>query len=334
VIVSGFELINGGTMWQDNISWQEGLLSEVPFKRFQAIRIESPWNSPLAIFARLNPNLGTDWTNLHLERILSFDSPAMNTLFSKEYYIVAVDTRPRTTECLIDIETQDRVVGKVRCILEYQVSKLESLFSVDDPLSMLKSKVEGMVRGLISKKSFFSIDESEINNDLRDFDLGVKVGLIVKRVFNLQIHWSESVLQRFQQDMRARNDYMEQISLNKLKIMKLKDFGLDNPIVIASVISQNAQDFDIIMNNIRNASQGSKNHTEREIILLSWIIEKGLLAKADIQALVDSLATSINDESLLSSSIFKEFLTSRPPGDEIVDAPPPVNKKNKGKFIN
>lgn len=302
-------------MWQNNVSWKEGLFSEIPFKRFQAIKTKSQWDSPLAIFTRLNPNRGSDWPNLRLEGIQSSTSPAIgaiDTLFSPEYYIVAVDTRLRTTECLVDIKTQDNIVGKIRVTIEYQVFNLETLLSVDDPLSRLKDSAGETIQEFVSRRDYFSVSEIEIKNGLQVLESQGGTGISVKRFFNLQIIWPDAISQRFQKDVLDKLDNKTQRGLNDLKIQKLKDFGINDPILIASVLSQNDADFDVIMNHVRSASQAYKDQAERDLNLLSWLKEKDLLTRADVQNVIESLTGRINDQSSASSSVVKGLLSPTP----------------------
>lgn len=302
-------------MWQNNESWKEGLFSEIPFKRFQAIKTKSQWDSPLAIFTRLNPSKGNDWPNLRLEGIQSPLSPpirAFDTLFSPDYYIVAVDARTKTTECLVDIKTQDNITGKIRVTIEYQVSSLEILLTIDDPLSRLKDRTGEKIQDFVSRKDYFSVNEMDIKNNLQGSESQGETGITIKRFFNLQITWPESISQRFQKDVLGKLDDKTQRGLNDLKIQKLKDFGINDPVLIASVLSQDDSDFDVIMNHVRSASKSYNDQVQRDFDLLSWLKDKDLLTRADVQSVIESLTARINDESSLSTSVVKGLLSSKP----------------------
>lgn len=300
-------------MWQHNVSWVEGLFSEIPFKRFQEIKTKSQWDSPLAIFTRLNPNKGNDWPNLRFEGIQSSTSPAIrafDTLFSPDYYIVAVDTRLRTTTCLIDVKTKDNITGKVSVTIEYQVASLETLLNVGDPLSRLKDRTGETIQEFVSRKDYASFDETEIKNSLRMVDEQSETGLSIKRFFSSQINWPESITQRYQKDVLDKLDDNTQRKLNDLKVQKLKDFGINDPILIASVLGRNDSDFDVIMGHVRSASQAYKDQMDRDISLLNWLKDRDLLTRGDVQNVIDSLATRINDQSSQSSPLLKGMLAS------------------------
>jgi hypothetical protein len=299
-------------MWQNNVSWIEGLFSEIPFKRFQTIKTKSQWDSPLAIFTRLNPNNGNDWPNLRFEGIQSPSSPTIrpfDTLFSPDYYIVAVDTRKKTTACLIDIKTQDNITGKVSVTIEYQVVSLETLLSIDDPLSRLKARIGEVILEFVSHRDYFSVNEAYIKDSLQMVEAQGETGISVKRLFNLQIIWPESITQRFQKDVLGKIDDKTQRGLNDLKIQKLKDFGINDPILIASVLGQSDTDFDVIMGHVRNASQAYKDQMDRDLSLLNWLKEKDLLTRADVQNVIESLTLRINDQSS-PSPLLKGMLSS------------------------
>lgn len=311
-LTCSFALHTGGTMWQNNVSWAEVLFSEIPFKRFQEIKTKSQWDSPLAIFTRLNPDKGNDWSNLRLEGIQSQSSPtirAFDTLFSPNYYIVAVDTRLRTTVCLTDVKTQDNITGKVSVTIEYQATSLEILLSVDDPLSRLKDRAGEEIQEYVSHRDYFSVSENGIKDSLQMLEVQSETGIFIKRFFNLKINWPESITQRFQKDVLSKIDDTTQRALNDLKVQKLKDFGINDPILIASVLSQSDSDFDVIMGHVRSGSQAYKDQMERDLNLLSWLKEKDLLTRADIQNVVDSLTTRINDQSSLASPLLRGLLS-------------------------
>ncbi|KXK13524.1 MAG: hypothetical protein UZ14_CFX002001603 [Chloroflexi bacterium OLB14] len=286
-------------MWQNNTSWKEGLFSEIPFKRFKAIWNKSQWDSPLALFTRLNTNDGYDLANLRLIGILLSSSPAMkpmNTLFTPDYYIVAIDTRLRTTDCSVEVKTQDGILGKARVTLEYQVSNPESLFSVDDPLFILKNRAGEAIQELISNKNYFSLDELNIENTLQVLEGKSETGISLKGFFNLQINWAESFTNRLENNVLDKLDDKTQRKLNRLKLDKLKDFGINDPILIASVLSQNDSDFEVIMNHVRSFSQAKKDEIERDINLLNWLKEKDFLTRADVQKVIDSLSAKSDDQ--------------------------------------
>ncbi|MBV6394194.1 MAG: hypothetical protein KPEEDBHJ_03446 [Anaerolineales bacterium] len=298
-------------MWQNNISWVEGLFSEIPFKRFQEIRTKSQWDSPLAIFTRLNPNRGNDWPNLRFEGIQSSTSPAIrafDTLFSPDYYIVAVDTRVRTTILSVNIKTQDHITGKVSTTIEYQAVSIETLLNVGDPLASMKDRAGEMIKDFIARRDYEDISETEVKNELRRLHEQVETGLVIKGVSGIHIEWPESITQRLQKSVIDKIDDKTQRKLNDLKVEKLNSFGIHDPILIASVLSQSDGDFEVIMGHVRSASQAYKDQMDRDLSLLNWLKERDLLARADVQNVIDSLTGRINDQASQSSPLLKGLL--------------------------
>ena len=296
-------------MWQQNVSWSEGLFSEIPFKRFQQIKT----NSPLAIFTRMNSGKGNDWTNLKLEGIQLPSSPAIrafDTLFSPDYYIVAVDTRLRKTKCLVDIKTRDNIFGKVEVEIEYQVYSLEALLEVDDPLSRLKDSAGELMQEFVSLRSYSSVNEIEVKGSLSGLEVQGEAGISVKRFFNVKIQWPEAITKTYMQNVIDDLQNKNQLGLNALKVKKLNDFGIHDPVLIASVLSVNDTDFSVIMDHVRNASQAYKDQTERDLGLLNWLKDKDLLTRADVQNVIDSLTKRINDQGASAVNVPDNLLSS------------------------
>lgn len=300
-------------MWQNNISWVEGLFSEIPFKRFQEIRTKSHWDSPLAIFTRLSPNKGNDWPNLRFEGIQTSTSPAIrafDTLFSPDYYIVAVDTRLRTTILSMNIRTQDSVSGKLSATIEYQVASLETLLSISDPLARFKDRIGEIIADFISQLEYENVSEIDIKKELRHANEQAETGLSIRGVSGIQIQWPDSITQKLQQSVVDKIDDKTRRKFNDSKIEKLHAFGIHDPILIASVLSQSDTDFEVIMGHVRSASQAYKDQMDRDLNLLNWLKERDLLTRADVQTVIDSLTGRINDQSSQSSPLLKGLLGS------------------------
>lgn len=300
-------------MWQNNISWVEGLFSEIPFKRFQEIRTKSQWDSPLAIFTRLSPNKGNDWPNLRFEGIQTATSPAIrafDTLFSPDYYIVAVDIRLRTTILSINIRTQDFVSGKLSATIEYQAMSLEALLNISDPLARLKDRISELIIDFVSQRDYESVSEMEIKKELRHTNEQSETGLAIRGVSGIQIQWPDSITQKLQQSVVDKIDDKTRRKFNDSKVEKLHAFGIHDPILIASVLSQSDTDFEVIMGHVRSASQAYKDQADRDLSLLNWLKERDLLTRSDVQNVIDSLTGRINDQASQSSPLLKGLLST------------------------
>ena len=308
-------------MWQNNVSWVEGLFSEIPFKRFQAIKTKSQWDAPLAIFTRVNPKEGNIWPNLRLEGIQSPTSPEirrLDTVFSPDYYIVAIDTRLKRSECNISIRTRDYIAGEVRVTVEYQVSNLETLLSIEDPLASLKDRVEEEIRNIASSKEYSALGDIEMKNAIEMLDLQDETGITLKRFVNLTVDWPESITKILVNGVVDGIDDQAQRNLNKLKINKLNEFGITDPILIASVLSKKDTDFNVIMDHVRSISSGYNEQMERDLRLLNWLKDQDLLTRADVQNVVGSLTNRINDQSTLGSPIIKGLMSSAANDDQML----------------
>lgn len=249
-------------MWQNNASWKEGLFLEIPFKRFQAIKTQSKWDSPLAIFTRINKHQGNEWSNLRFTGIQSSSSPtisAFDTLFSPEYYVVAIDTRVRTTKHQVEIKTVDNIPGTVSVTIEYQVVSLEILFNIEDPLTRLKDLVGEKIFEFVSRKNFSSMYEVEMKKSLQDLETIGLTGIKVNQYINFKIEWADFVEKTVQKDSLDRLEAIALRDLNEIRIQKLRDFGISDPVLIASVLSRRDSDFNVIMDHVRNISQAYKD---------------------------------------------------------------------------
>lgn len=299
-------------MWQSNVSWKEGLFSEIPFKRFQAIKTKSQWDAPLAIFTRLNPTGGDNWPNLRLEGIQSSTSPAigaMDTLFGPSYYIVAVDTRLRTTECLVTIKTQDKISATVHVTVEYQVESLEILLRTDDPISRLKDRANETIQEYASQRSYFTINESDLKNGLR-LETQNDMGVSIKRFFNVQINWPDSISKKLEQTVVNQIDAQTQDAFNQIKIQKLNEYGIYDKVVIANVLSRSDADFEVVMQEVREVRGNIKDQAQRDEKMFDWLAKNGYLTRADVQNVIDSLTNRANDISSLPMMKGNNLLSS------------------------
>lgn len=221
-----------------------------------------------------------------------------------------MDTRLRKTECAANVTTLDNISGKVQVTIEYQVASLEKLLSTDDPLARLKDRTGEWIQNFVSRKDYFSIKETGIKDNLQVSELREESGISVKSFFNLKITWPDSITQRFQQSVLDVLDHQTQQNLNELKMQKLKDFGIIDPVLIASVLSKKDSDFNVIMDHVRSVSQVYKDQMDRDLSLLNWLKERDLLTRADVQDVIGSLTDRINNQSSLSSPILQGILST------------------------
>jgi len=294
-------------MWQTNFSWKEGLFSEVPFKRFQTIRTKSQWDSPLAIFTRLSPEKGNDWSNLRLEGIHLSTSPAISmfdTTFSPKYYIIAIDTRLRSTICLVDVKAQDNSEGNVSVTVEYQVSNPEVLLTINDPISTLKERTKEAIRELVSYSDHFAINETDIKNNLQMLEVKGELGISIKHFYNIQIVWNELIKQKTKDNLGTTLN-KTQYEINDLKTNKLKNFGVSDPILIANILSQQDSDFETIVDYARIIAGTHKEQLDRDLNLLNWLTEKDLLTRADVQKVIEELFGHTSESPALTSPELK-----------------------------
>lgn len=283
-------------MWQNNLSWKEGLFSEVPFKRFQTIKTKSQWDPPLALFTRINPNNGNDWSNLRLEGIQLPTSPAIkvfDTLFSPDYYIVAIDTRLRNTLCLVNVKSQDKSEGNISITIEYQVANPEILLTINDPISTLKERTKEAVQEVVSFYEYSSINAQKIKDNLQMLEVRGELGVSIKSFSNIQVVWNELIEKKVEKNLQTRAKKTPH-EIESLKIDKLKNLGVSDPILVASILTQQDSDFETILDYARIISNAHENRLERDINLLNWLTEKDLLTRADVQKVLEELIGSIN----------------------------------------
>ena len=292
-------------MWQSNVSWKEGFFSKIPFERFQEIKT-TQWDSPLAIFTRVNPRGGDDWPNLRLEGIQSSTSPTIrrvDTLFSPDYYIIAIDTRIRTSECSTDIKTQDNISGKVLFTLEYQASVLGAILNIADPLQVLKDRIQEAVQDACAYVGYRYVTTNNIKTSALSVQTEQEIGIAVRRVSNIRVSWPETITKTLEQiTVDSLLNDAQKVS-NDQKIQKLQEFGITDPVLYASVLSQTDADFAAIMDHVRGVSKAYQDQAARDKDLLAWLAEKDYISRADVQKIIGPLTDRINDHhSVLLSS--------------------------------
>ncbi len=300
-------------MWQSNSSWKAGIFSEIPFKRFQEIKTKSQWDSPLALFTRVNPNKGNDWPNLRLEGIQSATSPgigAFGSLFSPNYYIIAIDTRLLSTDFSAEINSMDNIAGKVSLTVEYKVASLERILSFADPLQALKDRVQEGIQDSCAYLSYRSINPTSIRNSVKAIHAELTVGLAVNGISNIKITWPESITEPLSGMTVTDLTTEAKNRANAQKIQKLQDFGITDPVLIATVLSNGDRDFASIMLHVQNLSQAYQDQATRDEKLFNWLVDKDYISQADVKNLIDPLMNRMNNQNSDSGSVTRAIMSS------------------------
>lgn len=223
-------------------------------------------------------------------------------LINHNHYMILVDTRLRTTTLFVNIKTQDFVSGKLVANIEYQVVNLETLFNISDPLATLKDKISKLIINFVAQHNWESINEKEIKEKLRQGNELLGTGLVIRDALNIEIQWADSITKKLQQSVDDKIEDKTKRKFNDLKLEKLRSFGIYNPTLIVSVLSQSDSDFETIMGYVRSISQTHKDETERDINVLNWLKEKDLLTEADVQKIIGSIKTNLEGKSKSDST--------------------------------
>lgn len=274
-------------MWQDNLSWQEGLYSNIPWRRGNKIRA----GEPLAFFSRVNSAGNNDWANLRFEGIMEHDSrplSTLDTLFGKQNYIVAINTRIRTITTDIEVISKDNIRGRIELSLDYKVIDVGQLLEFEDPLQTLLDRIGEVVRQTIATQDFQAISSSEINVRVRSANLKRLIGIEILDSRNFA-EWPKNITD-------ALGEITTTEMFNTKKIEKLVSFGISDKLLIAAVLSKGDQVYEAVMEMMQAFSDSQRDQYNRELELLQWLSEKDYLSKADVDTIKENLMQKIKNQ--------------------------------------
>lgn len=284
-------------MWQDNLSWKEGLFSVISDgKKFEAIKAGTEWDAVIAVFSRINKQSGTDWANLRLEGMLRPGSPSISrwqNLFGPGYFVVAIDTRLRAMTSKHNIKSREHLRGTISITVEYEVVTPELTLKVADPLERLQDRVSQTVLDLTANRSYQDIEVSYLRDQLINLETEREIGIQIYNALNIMVTWPEEIEDLLRGKTVTNIQAQIQNDLNESKIQKLLDFGITSKEVIARVLSVSDNDFQAIIGHVENLARAYREQEQRDLQLLEWLDERNYLTRPDTQKLADATLDNI-----------------------------------------
>lgn len=292
-------------MWQDNLSWKEGLLSDVTIGRLKRIRSTTEYGPILAVYERLSAGGGNDWSNLTLRRIIMPASEPMGVLeklFSSSY-VVAVDTRLRTLSMVCSFTNRQSIVGSIDLTVEYEVKDIRLVMRVADPLLALKKRVEQTVQDVAFDLGYPVLTSIDIRKALLALEAEREIGIVLYNPLCGPVQWPGNIQALTSQPVIDGLVNHNQEEKNKYIVDKLASMGITDPFLVTSVLSQSDKDFQIIVQHIQNYAQAQQNNAQSQLHLLQWLSEQNYITRADMQRLITPLLDDMTSRSNPRASV-------------------------------
>lgn len=287
-------------MWQNNDSWIQGLFSEVPAGRLRNINSSAEHDNVFVIFERIDKNNGNDWHNLKLKRFLMPNREKVSSLevFFTSYYVVAVDTRLRSYSFMCAFDAHHSVKGIVNITIEYTVKDVELLMRVEDPLLVLKKRVERTVQDMALDLDYSSLTAIDICRALLALDTEREIGIALYNSLCGTIQWSFDTQDQIPNpdtaDLRSQDHDSKKASLRQ----KLESMGISDPAVMASMLAQHDADLEMMIQYIQNDQQ---DNLQKQLQFIKWLQDRDYISRADLQnsirPLLDQLKITKDSES-------------------------------------
>lgn len=299
-------------MWQNNVSWTEGLFSEVTVGRLGRVKATTEYDPVFAVYERIDKNNANDWYNLKLKRFLMPQGETIGTLegLFASYYVVAVDTRLRAYSSVCTFTTRRSIVGSVDVTIEYEVKDVQLLMRVEDPLLALKKRVEQTVQDIAFDLGYPRLTSTDIRRALLALDTEREIGIVLYNPLCGAIQWPTNI-----QDLTAspviddlRNQ--NQDNRNAYRRKKLEEMGITDPYIVTSVLSQDDTDLQVIMQHVQSYASAQQDSLQKQLQLLEWLEERNYITRADMQRLVTPLLDQISNQTTISRRTANSFLSS------------------------
>jgi hypothetical protein len=306
----------GAVVWQDNLSWREGLFSDVTVGRLKGIKSTTEYGPILAVYKRLSAAGGNDWPNLSLRRIIMPASEPMGVLekLFSSFYVVAVDTRLRTLSMVCSFTSRKSIAGSIDITVEYEVKDIRLVMRVADPLLALKKRVEQTVQDVAFDLGYPSLTSIDIRKSLLALEVEREIGIVLYNPLCGPVQWPGNIQALTSQPVIDGLVNQNQEEKNKYIVEKLAAMGITDPFLVTSVLSQSDKDFQIIVQHIQNYAQAQQNNAQSQLQLLQWLSEQNYITRADMQRLIipllDDMTSRSNPRGSVSSFLAGGQVTS------------------------
>ncbi len=182
-------------MWQTNEAWQNGLFNPLDIRRFSSISINSPNDMPIAVFRRRNSVGDIEYQNLQLVKILSQPGDALGKFdtLKGNLYCVAIEKRRLTVQVNVNLLSNDGISGTCLLNIEYQVSDLDALFTIADPVAGMRVRIEQAVQFTASQCQHTQLSIREVMEAVYGLNHKQDIGLHITNAFVKPVAWDDVI---------------------------------------------------------------------------------------------------------------------------------------------
>lgn len=276
-------------MWQANESWRYGLFNPLDIRRFSSISINSSTDMPIAVFRRRNLTGEIEYQNLQLIKILNQPGDTLGKLDTLKggFYYVAIENRRLTVQINVNLISSDGILGNCQLNIEYQVSNLDALFTIADPVAGMRARIEQAVQFIASQYEHTQLTIREVMEAVYDLNHRQDVGLHITNAFVEPLAWVDVVNVQAAITIQNQQDAIQR-NQRRIIIDKMKDLGVNNKLLETALLSRVDKDYNVVMQQIQAFMQANKDDAHARIEILQWLADNNYISRDQLDPLIQS----------------------------------------------